>query len=43
MKIPGIAAKIRISFSWFLDMLLPADTVQLKAKIKKGFEKTTLC
>lgn len=39
LKIPGFAAKIRIAFSWFLDMLISSDTVQLKAKPKKGFEK----
>ena len=38
MKIPGIAAKLRISLSWFLDMLMPTDTVQLKSKPKKGFD-----
>jgi len=39
MKIPGLASKLRISFSWFLEMLLPTDTVQLKSKNKSGFEK----
>lgn len=39
MKIPGIGAKIRISFSWLLDMIIPSDTVQLKAKHKAGFDK----
>jgi NADH dehydrogenase len=39
LKIPGFSAKLRISFSWFLDTLLPSETVQLKAKPKKGFEK----
>ncbi|MCH9620830.1 MAG: hypothetical protein S4CHLAM20_02340 [Chlamydiia bacterium] len=38
MKIPGFAAKIRISISWFLDLLLSKDTVQLKGRPKSGFE-----
>jgi NADH dehydrogenase len=38
MKIPGVGAKIRIALSWFLDMLIPTDTVQLKSKPKKGFD-----
>ena len=38
MKIPGFAAKLKISFSWLLGLLLPSDTVQLKSKIKGGFE-----
>ena len=38
MKIPGISAKLRIAFSWLLGVLLPPDTVQLKSKVKGGFE-----
>ena len=39
LKIPGIGAKFRIAFSWFLDTLIPSDTAQLKAKQKSGFQK----
>ncbi len=38
MKIPGLSAKLRIAFSWLLAILLPSDTVQLKSKVKGGFE-----
>ncbi|MCH9812181.1 FAD-dependent oxidoreductase [bacterium] len=38
MKIPGVSAKFRIALSWFLDMLIPTETVQLKSKPKKGFD-----
>lgn len=38
MKIPGFGAKIRISFSWFIQNLLPSETVQLKSKPKKSFD-----
>jgi len=30
-KLPGIDRKIRVGISWLLDLLLPPDTVQLKA------------
>jgi NADH dehydrogenase len=38
MKIPGLTAKMKISLSWILNLLLPTDTVQLKSKPKSGFE-----
>lgn len=30
MKLPGLDRKVRVGFSWFLDLLLPPDIVQMK-------------
>ncbi len=35
-KIPGTSRKIRIGFSWLLDMIIPQEFVQLKAEIHNG-------
>jgi NADH dehydrogenase len=36
MKMPGFDRKIRVSAAWFLDLLLPADIVQLKTEQSPG-------
>lgn len=35
-KLPGFSRKIRVGFSWFLDMLVPQEFVQMKAEINNG-------
>jgi NADH:ubiquinone reductase (H+-translocating) len=36
LKLPGFSRKIRVGFSWFIDMLVPQEFVQLKAEITNG-------
>ena len=36
MKLPGIDRKIKVMFSWMLDMLIPIETVQLKIAPSQG-------
>ncbi|MBM3193865.1 MAG: cyclic nucleotide-binding domain-containing protein [Chlamydiae bacterium] len=36
LKIPGTSRKVRIVFSWLLDMIIPQEFVQLKAEIHNG-------
>jgi NADH dehydrogenase len=36
MKLPGLDRKIRVATDWFLDLLLPADIVQLKTERGAG-------
>lgn len=36
MKIPGIDRKIKIAFSWLLDMIIPLEEVQLKIANPQG-------
>lgn len=35
-KLPGISRKMRVGFSWILDMLVPQEFVQLKAEVHNG-------
>jgi NADH:quinone reductase (non-electrogenic) len=35
-KIPGIDRRIKIAFSWFLDMIIPPEAVQLHVSISQG-------
>ena len=40
MKLPGLDRKIRVSTDWFLDLILPADIVQLKTERTPGIGRT---
>jgi NADH dehydrogenase len=39
MKMPGLDRQIRVASSWFLDILLPADIVQLKTDRGAGISR----
>src|ERR1051326_8106714 len=39
MKLPGLDRKIRVATDWFLDLLLPADIVQLKTDRGAGIAR----
>lgn len=39
MKLPGLDRKIRVATDWFLDLLLPADIVQLKVDRGAGIAR----
>ena len=39
MKLPGIDRKIRVATDWFLDLILPADIVQLKTEHGGGIAR----
>ena len=36
MKLPGIDRKLKVLFSWILDMIIPPETVQLKIEPSQG-------
>jgi NADH dehydrogenase len=36
IKLPGIDRKIKVAISWFLDMLIPAEAIQLKITPSQG-------
>jgi len=36
MKLPGLDRKLRVGLSWFVDLILPADCVQLKLAEKQA-------
>ncbi len=36
MKLPGITRKVKVALSWFLDMLIPIESVQLKLAPSQG-------
>jgi NADH dehydrogenase len=36
MKLPGLDRKLKVLFSWLLDMLIPPETVQLKMEPSQG-------
>jgi NADH dehydrogenase len=36
MKLPGFDRKLKVAFSWFLDMLIPIEAVQLKPSSAHG-------
>jgi len=36
MKLPGLDRKIRVAMDWFLDLILPADIVQIKTERRPG-------
>ena len=35
-KLPGFSRKVRVGFSWLLDMIVPQEFVQLKAEVHNG-------
>lgn len=35
-KLPGVSRKIRVGFSWLLDMIVPHEFVQLKTEVHNG-------
>lgn len=35
-KLPGFSRKIRVGISWFWDMIIPQESVQLRAEVKTG-------
>ena len=39
MKLPGLDRKVRVATDWFLDLLLPADIVQLKVDRGAGIAR----
>ena len=39
MKLPGLDRKIKVAMSWFLDMLIPIEAVQLKMSPTQGIAK----
>ena len=39
MKLPGIDRKVRVATDWFLDLILPADIVQLKTEHGGGIAR----
>jgi NADH:ubiquinone reductase (H+-translocating) len=39
MKMPGLARRIRVASAWTLDLLLPAELVQLKIDLSVGISK----
>ncbi len=39
MKLPGLDRKIKVAMSWFLDMLIPIEAVQLKMTPTQGIAK----
>ena len=36
MKLPGLSRKMRVGFSWILDMIIPQEFVQIKTEIHNG-------
>ncbi|MEL7430962.1 MAG: FAD-dependent oxidoreductase [Chlamydiota bacterium] len=36
MKLPGLSRKLKVLFSWFLDMIVPIEAVQLKLAPSQG-------
>jgi NADH:ubiquinone reductase (H+-translocating) len=39
MKLPGLDRKVRVSADWFLDLVLPADIVQLRIQKSTSFAR----
>lgn len=37
-KLPGFNRKLKVLFSWILDIIIPQENVQLKAKVKGGIK-----
>ena len=42
MKLPGLDRKVRVATSWFLDLILPADIVQIKTERTPGIGRVHL-